>query len=63
MPEEQHLPYLGGDMRCFHCDCEITPQDNGLCINKDTPHELYQCNDCHYAEFGVNISGVLLIFK
>lgn len=50
-------------MICFQCGYEITPEDNGMCINKDTPHEMYQCNDCHYAEFGYNIWPILLIFK
>ena len=62
--EAQNQPScLGAVMRCFQCHCEITPQDNGLCINKGTPHEIYQCNDCHYSEFGVNITESLLVFK
>ena len=51
------------EMICFQCGYEITPENNGLCINKDTPHEMYQCNDCHYAEFGCYIWPILLIFK
>ncbi len=51
------------DMICFQCHCDITPQDNGMCINEGTMHEMYQCNDCHYSEFGFNITGSLLVFK
>lgn len=61
--DESHAFSVVAVMRCFQCHCEISPQDNGLCINEGTPHEMYQCNDCHYAEFGVNIMASLLVFK
>jgi len=52
-----------GHKICFQCDYEITPKDNGLCINQGTIHEIYQCNDCHFSEFGFNINGQLLVFN
>jgi len=48
---------------CFQCKEEITYENNGLVINEDTPHEIYQCNDCHYNEFGINIWPFLLVIK
>lgn len=49
-------------MHCFQCGEKISRKNNGICINKGTPHEIYQCDDCHYIEFGYKITGALLVF-
>ena len=49
-------------MRCFQCKEEITEESDGMVINKDSPHEMYQCDDCHLGEFGYKIRPILLIF-
>jgi hypothetical protein len=48
---------------CFQCDEPITPENNGICINEGTPHEMYQCDDCHFSEFGYHIWGQLLVYQ
>lgn len=45
---------------CSFCKEEITPDNNGMSINNG---EFYQCDDCHYAEYGYHIWSELLIFK
>jgi hypothetical protein len=52
--------FLGGVMRCFQCGEDITPSNNGISINNG---DFYQCDDCHYNEWGYRINGNLLVFK
>jgi len=63
MEKEAKSPHKNVVMRCFRCHYEITPEDNGMCINEGTRQEMYICNDCHHSEFGYNIIGGLLVFK
>lgn len=51
------------DIGCFRCGFAITPEDDGMCINEGTEHEMYQCDDCHEMEFGVRITPSLLVFN
>jgi hypothetical protein len=48
---------------CFQCGEDITIENNGICINENSENEMFQCDDCHFSEFGVYIWPVLLIFK
>lgn len=51
---------LGAVMCCFQCGDNITPYNNGISINNG---EFFQCDDCHYNEWGYNINVNLLVFK
>lgn len=73
-PEEDYCPIcsmyylkkIGGGYHkkyyCFQCDYEITPDDNGILINENSAHEIAQCDDCHYSEWGYHIGGGCLMF-
>lgn len=45
---------------CFQCKEELTFENNGMSINNG---ELYQCDDCHFNEYGYHISPTLLVFQ
>ena len=51
------------DMRCMMCKEEITPKNNGMQITPlGSSIRMYQCDDCHYIEYGYRIWGSNLIF-
>jgi hypothetical protein len=51
---------MATEIRCFQCGDELTPEDDGMAINGG---EFYQCDVCHFNEFGYHIYGDLLLFK
>lgn len=55
--------YLKEVPTCFKCGEALSLDNNGVIINKGTAHEMAQCNDCHYIEFGVNLDTALLEYK
>lgn len=48
---------------CFRCGEKLSPKNNGVVINKGTPHERGFCDDCHFIEFRVHLYYGLLEFK
>ncbi len=55
--------YLKEAPYCFQCGEVLSPDNNGVVINKGTPHETAQCNDCHNIELGINLDTALLEYK
>lgn len=51
-------------MYCIRCKEDITPDNNGMKLTPDGSNiEMYQCDDCHFIEYGYHIWPVLLIFN